>query len=112
MNYEEFKQRTTEKATYETFQKFEKMYMAGDVDKDIFCHLMKPLVVAMTEAAPFREAQDKAHADFHKAIVNAHVAMGEGDLEAFANSMEDAKEAGRSYIHNKEKADSLFNGLK
>ncbi|MBR4219795.1 MAG: hypothetical protein IKR81_01490 [Victivallales bacterium] len=61
MNYEEFKQRTTEKATYETFQKFEKMYMAGDVDKDIFCRLMKPLVVAITEAAPFREAQDKAH---------------------------------------------------
>ncbi len=112
MNYEEFKQSTIEKATYETFQKFEKMYMAGDVDKDIFCRLMKPLVVAITEAAPFRAAQDTAYADYRKKVTLALVALEEGDLEAFANSMEDAKEAGRSYIHNKEKADAFFAKLK
>lgn len=112
MNYEEFKARTTEKVTYETFQRFEKMYMAGDVDKDIFCRLMKPLVVALTEAAPFRAAQDKAHADYHEAITNAHVAMEEGRIDDFIADLKNAELAGRSYVYNKTKADNLFNGLK
>ena len=112
MNYEEFKARTTEKATYETFQKFEKMYMAGDVDKDIFCRLMKPLVVAMTEAAPFEVAQRNAHADYHEAVTNAHIAMEESRVDDFVVAMESAILAGRDYIHNKEKIDGLFAKLK
>lgn len=112
MNYEEFKQRTTEKATYETFQKFEKMYMAGDVDKDIFCRLMKPLVVAMTEAAPFRAAQDTAHADYHEAITNAHIFMEECHVDDFASAMEAATLAGRDYIANKKAVNGLFAKLK
>ncbi len=112
MNYEEFKQRTTEKATYETFQKFEKMYMAGDVDKDIFCRLMKPLVVAITEAAPFEEAQQNAHADYHEAITNAHIFMEEGRVDDFASMMEAATLAGRDYIAKKKKVNDLFAKLK
>lgn len=112
MNYEEFKQRTTEKATYETFQKFEKMYMAGDLDKDIFCRLMKPLVVAMTEAAPYEEENDDAHINYHRAITNAHVAMGEGRIDDFIAAMETATDVGRNYILNKQKVDAILAKLK
>ena len=112
MNFEEFKERTVESASYETFQKFEKMYMAGDVDKDIFCRLMKPLVVAMTEAEPFEEAQRNAHADYHEAITKAHIFMEECRVDDFVSQMEAATLAGRDYIANKKAVDALFAKLK
>ena len=47
MNYQEFKARTNSAASYETFETFEKMYMAGNLDKDEFCKLVKPSVDAI-----------------------------------------------------------------
>ena len=112
MNYEEFKARTTEKASYETFQKFEKMYMAGDLDKDIFCLLMKPLVVAMTEAAPFEREAVKKEADYHTALMNAGVAFLDGNLDAFDAALKDAQKAGNEFIAAKKTADSFYAKLK
>ncbi len=50
MNYQEFKDRTNQAATYEMFQLFEPMYMAGNMDKNEFCAMVKGKVNAMCKA--------------------------------------------------------------
>lgn len=46
MLYEEFKERTNKEATIEMFEKYEAMYMAGNMDKDDFCKMVKAAVNA------------------------------------------------------------------
>ena len=93
MNYEEFKARTTEKASYETFKKYEAMYMAGgDIDKDMFCKLMKPLVVAETESAPYKAEAAEATVLFHNDMSQASVAALDGDMDAFEKCIENARQ--------------------
>ena len=108
MNYEEFKARTTEKASYETFQRFEKMYMAGDIDKDVFCKLMKPLVVAITEAAPF-EATEKAERNaMLAALSKANRAAEDGNLAAFDEYVKDARGNAERKANAKAEIDRIY----
>ncbi len=109
MTYEEFKARTTEKASYETFEKFEKMYMAGDIDKDIFCKLMKPLVVAETEAAPFENEAAARKIDFIDALAHAKAALDNGESEAvLVLALTDAKNFGIAYMDARRKAKACY----
>ena len=111
MTYEEFKARTTEKASYETFQKFERIYMAGDFDKDIFCKLLKPLVVAETEAAPFEKEAAAKKTEFFDALDKARAAMDLGKQEAFASALEEARPLGLAYMMARKKAKACYDRI-
>lgn len=108
MTYEEFKARTTEKASYETFQKFEKMYMAGDIDKDVFCKLMKPLVVAETEAAPFENEAHKSMQSFYESCDKARTALDDDKQATFVDALNDAKTFGIAYMNARRKVDAFY----
>ena len=109
MNYEEFKERTVESASYEQFQRFEKMYMACNIDKDIFCRLMKPLVLAELESETHDRDMKRADHDYQAALVNAGAALDRCDADAFEKALEDAKEAGRRYAASKAEVERIYN---
>ena len=52
MMYEEFKRLTGKNVSYEDFEKFEKMYMAGDMDKFEFCEFIKGAVKEQRNQKP------------------------------------------------------------
>lgn len=54
MTFEEFKTRTTDKASHEIFERFNRMYMAGEMDKDYFCRMVKSRVIAESEVEPIQ----------------------------------------------------------
>lgn len=109
MTFEESKARTTEKASYATFEKFERMYMAGHIDKDVFCKLMKPLVVAETEAAPFENEAAARKIDFIDALAHAKAALDNGESEAVLMlALTDAKTFGIAYMNARRKADAFY----
>lgn len=108
MTYEEFKARTTEKASYETFQKFERMYMAGNIDKDVFCKLMRPLVVAETEAAPFEKEAERSMQSFYESCDKARTAIYDDDNVVMVDALNDAKTFGIAYMEAQRKVNAIY----
>jgi len=86
MTYEEFKERTTKEVSYKCFKKWEKMYMAGHLDKDEFCAMVKSRVQ--------HEAWFEVKASYDEAISSANEAIEHGDYMTFLAAIGIAKEKG------------------
>ena len=92
MNYQEFKDRTSKDVSYEQFQKWEKMYMVGHLDKDAFCKMVKDEVLKEVANAPHLQLAEQHRLEFLDALNHAQMEMQRGGNEnAALDALDKAK---------------------